>query len=43
MPAPTPAAALAATTIAGIETNLDYLRAVCDDEVFANGGFHTSP
>lgn len=34
--------ALKDTTIAGIETNLDYLRAVCASETFANGGFPTS-
>jgi urea carboxylase len=34
--------ALARTVIEGIETNLDYLRAVCDDERFAAGAFPTS-
>ena len=34
--------ALAATTIAGIETNLDYLKAVCASDAFATGAFPTS-
>jgi urea carboxylase len=34
--------ALARTVIEGIETNLDYLRAICDDERFAAGAFPTS-
>jgi len=34
--------ALAATTIAGIETNLDYLTAVCASDAFAAGAFPTS-
>jgi urea carboxylase len=34
--------ALRECEIAGIETNLDYLRQVCDDPVFAGGGVTTS-
>jgi urea carboxylase len=34
--------ALAECQIAGIETNLEYLRQVCDDPVFAAGGVTTS-
>jgi urea carboxylase len=34
--------ALSETTIAGIETNLDYLRAVCGSDAFAAGAFPTS-
>jgi len=34
--------ALAGTTIAGIETNLDYLGAVCSSQEFAAGAFATS-
>lgn len=34
--------ALAGTTIAGIETNIDYLSAVCAGEDFAAGAFATS-
>jgi len=35
-------AALAECRLAGIETNLEYLRQVCDDPVFAAGGVTTS-
>ncbi len=35
-------AALTACEIAGIETNLEYLRQVCDDPVFAAGGVTTA-
>ncbi len=35
-------AALAGTVIAGIETNVDYLRAVCGSAAFAAGAFPTS-
>jgi urea carboxylase len=35
-------AALAECCIAGIETNLEYLRQVCEDPVFAAGGVTTS-
>jgi urea carboxylase len=35
-------AALAETKLAGIETNMDYLRAVCAHEEFAAGAFPTS-
>jgi urea carboxylase len=35
-------AALVGCRLAGIETNLEYLRQVCDDPVFATGGVTTS-